>query len=127
MRSRTVLIYDGDCGFCRWGMHLVRRLDVGKFFTFCPFGRPVAEEALSRLDPEKRYSSYHALAGEVLHSGTDAARVTLEGLPMGKVLTALSLHRLYPLIAVNRATLGRLVPGRPIIDDCSRRPESSRV
>ncbi|MGH2760408.1 MAG: thiol-disulfide oxidoreductase DCC family protein [Actinomycetota bacterium] len=117
---RTLLIYDGECAFCRWGMHVVRRLDRGGVFGFCPYGTPTAESILSRLPAERRYTSHHAFRDGVLHSATDAARVTLEGLPLGRIAVALQAHRLYPLIARNRAVLGRLVPHRSLLDTCSQ-------
>ena len=117
--TSTVLVYDGECGFCRWGMHMVRRLDRRHVFGFCPFGHPEAESLLSRLPAERRYSSYHALRDGVLHSATHAARVTLEGLPLGRLAVVFQLHRFYPLIARNRALLGRFVPRRSVLNTCA--------
>jgi hypothetical protein len=108
-------------------MHVVRRLDTRGVFGFCPFGRPAAEDALASLPPEERYSSYHALRDRTLYSATDAARVTLEQLPFGKIATALGAHRLYPVIASNRSRLGRLVPHRSLLDDCSRESADSAL
>jgi predicted DCC family thiol-disulfide oxidoreductase YuxK len=116
----TLLIYDGDCGFCRWGMHVVRRIDRAGVFGFCPYGHPVAESILSELPADKRYTSHHAFRDGILHSATAAARVTLEGLPLGWVALALQLHRLYPVIARNRSLLGRLVPHRSVLNTCGR-------
>lgn len=120
MPAPALLIYDGDCGFCRWGMHVVRRLDRAGVFGFCPYGHPTAEAILSRLPEERRYTSHHAFRDEVLYSATDAARVTLEGLPLGRIAVAFQLHRLYPLIAGNRGLLGRLVPHRSVLNTCSQ-------
>ena len=127
MTENTLLIYDGDCGFCRWGMHVVRRLDRHGVFRFCPFGHPVAESFLAALAPEKRYSSHHAVKDGELHSATAAAKLTLEPLPFGKLAVALGLHRLYPLVAANRAFLGRLVPHRTVLETCSDVPRASLV
>ena len=120
MPAPTLLIYDGDCGFCRWGMHVVRQLDRNGVFGFCPYGHPTAESLLSRLPEERRYTSHHAYREGVLHSATDAARVTLEGLPLGWLAVTLQLHRLYPLVARNRGRLGRLVPHRSVLNTCSQ-------
>lgn len=126
MPSPALLIYDGDCGFCRWGMHVVRRLDRAGVFGFCPYGHPVAESILSELPPDKRYTSHHAFRDGILHSATAAARITLEGLSLGRVAVALRLHRLYPFVARNRAFLGRLVPHRSALNTCARRHEQAR-
>lgn len=119
MPAPTLLIYDGECGFCRWGMHVVRQLDRGGVFGFCPYGHPMAEAILGRLPVQRRYTSHHAYRDDVLYSATDAARVTLEGLPLGRIAVAFRLHRLYPLIARNRGLLGRLVPHRSLLNTCS--------
>ncbi len=114
----TLLIYDGQCGFCRWGMHVVRRLDTRGVFTFCPYGHPLAESYLSELPASKRYASHHAVRAGKLVSATEAAKLTLEPLPFGRVAVALRVHRLYPIIAANRAFLGRLFPHRSLLTTC---------
>ena len=118
MSNGVVLIYDGECRFCRWGVEWVRRLDVQNALRFCPFGQPLAEEALSELPEEVRYTSMHALVNGRLYSGTEGARIVLEKLPLGEISAALGLHQLYPLIARHRPTLGRFVPDRPAASNC---------
>lgn len=116
--SRVLLIYDGDCRFCRWGVEWVQRLDVRNALDFCPFGHEGAEEALAGLPEDRRYASMHAFVNGRLYSGTEGARIVLEQLPLGEVSAALGLHHLYPLIARHRPTLGRFVPDRPATSTC---------
>ncbi|HYZ92465.1 MAG TPA: DUF393 domain-containing protein [Actinomycetota bacterium] len=121
--GHTLLLYDGECHFCRWGIHVLARLDRRGALGFCPFGHPVAEQHLSQLASDERYSSFHAVVGGRLFSAADAARRALEVLPLGRLAVLLGVHRLYPLIAANRAVLGRLVPSRGLLDTCTDVPE----
>jgi predicted DCC family thiol-disulfide oxidoreductase YuxK len=122
MTDQTLLIYDGECGFCRWAMHVIERLDRREVFRYCPFGHPVAESFLAGLDPGVRYESFHAVRDGSLRSATAAARITLEQLPLGGLAVALGLHHLYPVVARHRGLLGRLVSARPLISTCPDGP-----
>jgi predicted DCC family thiol-disulfide oxidoreductase YuxK len=118
---QVLVIYDGDCRFCRWGIEWVQRLDVQNALAFCPFGQPEAEAALADLPADRRYESMHALVNGRLYSDTEAARLVLQRLPLGGVSAALGVHHLYPLLARHRLTLGRLVPDRPAASTCGER------
>lgn len=122
MPEQTLLIYDGDCGFCRWSMLLAARADRRGNLRFCPFGHPVAEAYLAELPEDSRYASHHAVVDGVLYSATAAARVTLLALPFGRCAVALGVHRLYPLVARHRALLGRFVPHASVIETCPGPP-----
>ena len=121
MSPRVLVIYDGECRFCRWGIEWVQRLDARNALEFCPFGRPAAEEALAALPAEHRYESMHALVSGRLYSGTEAARIVLQHLPLGGISAEVGLHRLYPLLVRGRPLLGRLVPHRPAVSNCETR------
>lgn len=99
-------------------MHVVRRLDRHGVFEFCPYGHPLAESYLAELPEAKRYTSHHAVRDGIVHSATAAAKLTLEPLPLGRLLVTLGVHRLYPIIARNRALLGRLVPHTDPLSTC---------
>lgn len=118
MTGSVLVIYDGECRFCRWGIEWVQRLDVRNSLEFCPFGERTAEAALQQVDPESRYDTMHALVNGRLYSGTDSARIVLEQLPFGSLSATLGLHTLYPLLVRHRAALGRLVPDRPAATTC---------
>lgn len=122
MSDKLVLIYDGDCRVCRFGMEIVRTLDLGHAFEFCPFGHPISEERLAGVPTDERYESFHAATDDELFSGTDAARVTLEALPLGRFATMLGLHNAYPLIVRSRSVLGRFVPDVAAIVTCGKEP-----
>ena len=126
MTDQTLLIYDGECGFCRRAMHVIERLDRREVFRFCPFGHPVAELFLAELDPGVRYESFHAVRDGSLSSATAAARITLEQLPLGGLAVALGFHRLYPVVARHRGLLGRLVSARSLISTCPDTPAGAQ-
>jgi len=117
----VLLIYDGDCRFCRWGIHWIRRFDRSGNLSFCPFGHPVAERELTVLPEGARYESMHALWAGRLYSGTKAAEVVLRQLPYGSVAARLGMHRIYPLIAKHRALLGGLTSDKPAPAMCGDR------
>jgi predicted DCC family thiol-disulfide oxidoreductase YuxK len=123
MDDKLLLIYDGDCRFCRFGMEVVRTLDLMRALDFCPFGNPVAEERLAVIPPDERYTSFHAATESDLFSGTEAARKTLEALPFGRIATAFGLHNAYPLLARSRSVLGRFVPDRLAVITCGDAPD----
>jgi predicted DCC family thiol-disulfide oxidoreductase YuxK len=113
---RLLLIYDGDCRFCRFGIEIVHNVDLFRALDFCPFGYDVAEARLATLPSEERYSTFHVATEDELFSGTEAARKTLEALPFGRIATAVGLHNVYPLLARSRGLLGRFVPDRRAVN-----------
>jgi predicted DCC family thiol-disulfide oxidoreductase YuxK len=118
MAPEVVVIYDGGCRACRWGIDRVARIDKAGALGFCPFGHPFAESNLRRLPPDDRHRSMHAVVGKRLYSGTDAARVILRALPFGNVTTAIGLHYGYPLLAKLRGLVGRFAPDVPAVLNC---------
>ncbi len=78
-----VLIFDGDCEFCRRQVTLIKRWDVHSRIEALPFqradlerygvSRSAAEEAMQVVTP----------SGEVFH-GAEAAREILRTLPLGR-------------------------------------------
>jgi len=115
METATVL-YDVDCGFCRWALARVLAWDrAGRL-------RPVAiqddegQVLLARLDPEARLASWHvAFPDGGLYSAGPALERVVALLPGGRAPAALlrALHpvtrRGYELVARHRAVPGRLI------------------
>ena len=121
MTSTVLVIYDGDCRFCRWGIGLVRRADLHRALRFCPYGNDESEQALAAIEPELRYTAMHALSDGRLYSGVDAAKLVLGRLPLGWVAVTLKMHAAYPFIARHRGVLGRFSPDRAAISMCRSR------
>ncbi len=122
--DKLLLIYDGECRFCRFGMEVVRNLDLMRALAFCPFGHAVAEERLAVVPLDERNESFHAATSGEVFSGTEAARKALEALPLGRIATAFGLHNAYPLLARSRSLLGRFVPDRIAVVTCGEKSDA---
>jgi predicted DCC family thiol-disulfide oxidoreductase YuxK len=111
-----VVLYDGDCGFCRW---IVARLlgwdRVGNL-------RPLAIQSaaggalLETLDADARLASWHFVSPEgCLYSGGAAAAPLMRSLPGGRPLAFLAglspraTDALYRSVADNRTAPGRFL------------------
>lgn len=90
--TRSVLLYDGGCRFCRFSARVVGRLDFGRL-AFLPFDDSAAEPLLARLPEGARFESVHLFR------------------PDGSVWSPSSAP--YRLVARNRSRLGPLVPDAP--------------
>jgi len=112
-RSFTVL-YDDDCGFCRWSADQIRRLDARGRLAFAPIQGAVGADLLRAVPPELRLASMHAVTPDGrVWSGGDAVREILAASPGAAVLSVAAAaypeltDRLYRLVAANREVLGR--------------------
>lgn len=112
-----VVLYDADCGFCRWSLGLLLRLDRRHRLLPVKLATPRADELLSDLTHDQRMASWHLVSADGRHwsAGTALPRV-LALLPAGGIPAAM-LDRMpritdrgYWWVAAHRGTLGRLVP-----------------
>jgi len=127
MVNRTVVLYDEECGFCRWSADLLRRWDRRGLVRFAPLGSDEATELLAGLDREARFASWHAVTGEGrVYSGGAGVPELLQRLPGGWAPAALARRmpratdRAYRVVAANRDRLGRIVGVRACAVDPSR-------
>jgi predicted DCC family thiol-disulfide oxidoreductase YuxK len=114
---RDTLVYDADCGFCRWCVAKVLAWDRRGRLTPMALQDPRAGRLLAGVPADARPRSWHlARAGGEVRSAGAAVAPILRSLPGGRVPAALAAaapdltERLYRLGADRRATLGRLVP-----------------
>jgi predicted DCC family thiol-disulfide oxidoreductase YuxK len=125
----ATVIYDNDCGFCRWSLALLLDLDP-KALRPLPLGTPEADYLLHDLPPEERDSSWHVVIDppgvEQLSFDTVPARFSagaafapvLRHLPRGRRLAWLvarvpgPTERGYRWVAGHRSLLGHFVPRR---------------
>jgi len=112
----AVVLYDEDCGFCRWSLDKILAWDRrGRL-------RPVAIQSeegarlLASMPESERLDSWHLVEPSgAVRSGGDAAAPLTELLPGGKPLAALfsafpgPTGRAYRLVAANRDRLARLL------------------
>ena len=114
--SWTVL-YDADCGFCRWSLALLLSTDRRRVLRPLALGTPEADELLWDLTPEQREGSWHLVApGGRRESAGDAAPTLLALLPGGRLPAAVLAaapkltNRAYYWVAAHRSQLSRVVP-----------------
>ena len=116
MRGDHVILYDRDCGFCKWSLDKVLRWDrAGRL-------RPVAIQSeeggrlLPGMSPEAMLESWHLVepGGAVTSAGAAAAplaRLLPGGGPLAFVLARFprATERAYRWIADHRGTLARML------------------
>jgi predicted DCC family thiol-disulfide oxidoreductase YuxK len=116
MEAASVL-YDADCGFCRWSLAQLLRLDRQGRLRPVPLQHPEADILLSGMTHEQRMASWHLVGDDGrVYSGGDAfsplLRLIPGGGPCARVLAAFpSLGDVaYRIVAGRRSSLGRLIP-----------------
>lgn len=88
-RDRPVVVYDGECGFCRRWVRRLQRWDRSGRLDYLPLQDPAAPELTGRR-PEELALSAHAVlpTGHVL-AGAAAFRAVCAYLPGGAVPRAI--------------------------------------
>jgi predicted DCC family thiol-disulfide oxidoreductase YuxK len=110
------ILYDDDCGFCRWSLAVVLVWDRRGTLRPVALQDPEADDLLRDMPPEERTRSWHLVTEEGVSSAGAAAPHLLRRLPGGTPL-ALVFERLpratghgYRFVADNRSKLGELLP-----------------
>jgi predicted DCC family thiol-disulfide oxidoreductase YuxK len=112
----ALVIYDEDCGFCRWSADRLRVWDRHGALRFVPLGSREAADALGDVPPDERPTSWHLVEpdGRVESAGAAVAPL-LRRLPGGSVPASLAAaapattERAYTFVARHRDALGRLL------------------
>jgi predicted DCC family thiol-disulfide oxidoreductase YuxK len=112
-----LVLYDGECGFCRWALARLLSLDRRRRLRPVPLAGAEADTLLADLTPERRNESWHLVSpsGE-RRSGGAAVPSLLRLLPGGRVPADLLgraprlTERAYRWVAEHRSTLSRLIP-----------------
>ena len=119
MSERWIVLYDGDCGFCKWLLSGLLRWDRAERTVPIALQRPEAAELLADLDAGTRMASWHLIAPDGRRrSGGAAVAPLLRLLPAGRVPAALVARipgftdRGYRWVAAHRTGLSRFVPKR---------------
>jgi predicted DCC family thiol-disulfide oxidoreductase YuxK len=113
-----LVFYDDQCGYCRWSVAQLLRLDRNRRLRLIAIQSPEGERLLAGVAPELRLASAHLIDGDgQLFSGGEAAAPIAAALP-SIARAAPLLRRLarpvnagYNLVAANREQFGRLVGG----------------
>ena len=116
--ERAWLLYDADCGLCKFVVARVLELDRARRLRPVALQDPRAAELLPGLGEEERLRSFHLVdsSGAVHSAGEGIAELV----PLLRRFPRLS-SRLYWLVAGNRDRLGRFIP------DFARRQADRRI
>jgi predicted DCC family thiol-disulfide oxidoreductase YuxK len=121
LRERAlVVLYDGDCGFCKVMLAVLLRWDRAHHLAAAPIQCAQGERLLLGMSSRDRLKSWHLIDGaRVVHSGGAAIPVIFATLPRGAMLARVvsqlprTTSRTYEWVADHRVLLGRLVGTRP--------------
>src|SRR5688500_5084859 len=113
---RTLVLYDADCGFCRWSLGKLLAWDGRGLLRPVALQDPEAERLLGGMDEEERMASWHLVTqdGRVRSAG-EALAPLLRMLRGGRPLAALAgrlprlVDRGYRFVAGHRTIFGRPV------------------
>jgi predicted DCC family thiol-disulfide oxidoreductase YuxK len=126
--DRYLVLYDADCGFCRWSLDRLLRWDRAGRLRAVPIQSGEGARVLADLRPEDRLDSWHLLAPDGRrHSGGAATAPLARLLPAGAPVAFLAqtfprtTDRLYRWIARHRDELGRRLGEEACAVDPSRR------
>jgi predicted DCC family thiol-disulfide oxidoreductase YuxK len=129
----VIVLYDADCGFCRWAMAWVLRLDRRHLLVAAPIQSPLGSELLSDLSVEERLRAAHAVGEDGRRCSAGAAAAAVLGtLDRTRLLARVfrrwprTTERLYAAVASRRIALGRFV-GQPARQRADRLLEASRA
>jgi predicted DCC family thiol-disulfide oxidoreductase YuxK len=125
--KQAVVLYDSDCGFCRWALDKILQWDRARSLRPVALQDAEAAELLDGMAEEKRMASWHLVTadGKVYSGGAAAApllRLLPGGSPVASLLAAFPgpTERSYRWVARNRDRLGRLVGERACAVDPGR-------
>ena len=112
----SVLLYDADCGFCKWSLNGILAWDRAGRLRPEPIGSDEGDRLLGGLDPVARHGSWHLVTEDGrLFSGGAAAAPLARLLPAGRPLAAVFstfpglTERGYRFVAAHRNRWARLL------------------
>jgi predicted DCC family thiol-disulfide oxidoreductase YuxK len=113
----VIVLYDGDCGFCRWMVAWALERDRYRVMEVAPIQSPTGERLLAGLEPAERLRTVHVVRDDGRRtSGGAAAREVLEvtARPLARLaaFSPRATDLVYRLVAGQRSRLSRLVPRR---------------
>ena len=113
----AILFYDADCGFCKWAVACVLRLDRHRRLRPVALQSAAAARFLAEVPPAERMESWHLVAADgSVQSGGDVFAAILQRLPGGRrpatatMRARRPLNRAYRWGADRRVLWGRAIP-----------------
>jgi predicted DCC family thiol-disulfide oxidoreductase YuxK len=114
-----LLLYDADCGFCKWAVCKVLQWDRARTLRPLALQAESAPRLLPGLDEAQRMASWHLVTGSGdVYSGGAALPAVFERLPAGGVFARMFAafprvtDRGYRWVAGHRSLFGRLTRRR---------------
>ncbi len=124
----ATLLYDADCGFCRWSIDKILAWDRRGALRAVPLQSAEAAVLLPGMTDEQKMASWHLVADDgIVHSAGDVAAPLARLLPLGAPVALLAgampktTGRLYGWVAGNRERLGKRVGDKACAVDPSER------
>jgi predicted DCC family thiol-disulfide oxidoreductase YuxK len=112
----SIVLYDRDCGFCRWSLDKILAWDRAQRLSAVAIQSDEGARLLAAVDPLQRLDSFHLVTGEgKLFSAGAALEPLARSLPGGRALAG--LFRVFPRltegayrsVARNRSRWARLL------------------
>jgi predicted DCC family thiol-disulfide oxidoreductase YuxK len=123
----TTLLYDEDCGFCRWALSHVLAWDRNGRLRAIALQSPEAEALVPAMSRDRRMASWHLVGADGrTWSAGDAVAPLLRRLPFGTPLAAAAeavpgvIDWSYAWVAGHRTALGRVLGSRACVVPESR-------
>ena len=112
--QQATIVYDRDCGFCRWSLSKVLAWDRGRTLRPVALQDPEADRLLAGIPEGTRMESWHLVEPDgVIRSAGAAFAPLFSRLPGGRPFAAFArrlpgaMERSYRLVAGNRTPIGR--------------------
>ena len=112
----ATVLYDEDCGFCKWSLDKILAWDRSQKLRPVPIQSEEGQRLLSGVPEERRLDSWHLVDAEgSVHSAGAAAPPLFDLMPGGRPLAAAgrafprATERAYRAVAGNRDRLARLL------------------
>jgi predicted DCC family thiol-disulfide oxidoreductase YuxK len=116
---RVVVLYDGDCGFCKVALAALLWWDRARLLDPAPIESDRGARLLAHMSVVERLASWHLVDGTgAVRSGGAGAPVLFDRLPGGTPLARVAARfprttsHAYDWVASHRSKLGRLFPAR---------------
>ena len=114
--SPAAILYDADCGFCKWSLGVFLRWDRGGRLRPVALQDAEADQLLGEIDAETKMASWHLVTSDgTVHSAGRAVEPLMRLLPAGRPFAAAArampglTDRGYAFVAARRTPLGKLV------------------